>query len=165
VIKDKTFKFSSFVKFHTAAAAALAIEMFNDFKIGGCNLQVRYNVKRNENEKDSAPHALNGTNGKHGNEVLKNTNTNHSKTPTNGSTTQQSKRITVDDDEDDDDEWQTVAPANRKPIQSEISSQSITQSRMREPQRPTSPTISNHESNHSSIVSRLKSKLFFNIIQ
>ncbi len=137
--------------------------MFNNFKIGGCNLQVRYNFKRNEYEEDSAPHALNGTNGKHGDEVSRSTNTNHSKVPTNGGTTRQSKGITVDDDEDDD-EWQTVAPANRKPIQSEISSQSISQSGVREPSRLTSPTISNHESNRSSLASRLKRKLYFIII-
>jgi len=127
-------------------AAAQALEMFKDFKIGGCTLRVRYNTKpRNESGRES--HTSIGSTSSN-DDVFKNSK---SKTPTNGSTSRQNKSVV-----EEDDDWETIQ-TKRKPIVSEISDTSVFQVKVKEPTRLSSSAFSDHGSTHSSTDSKLRS--------
>jgi hypothetical protein len=147
----KIFKNLSFVKFQTAAAAAQAIEMFKDFKLGGCNLRVRYNVK--QSTRDSNPYASVGSNSSN-DDVFRKTSL---KSTTNGDPSRETKSIA-----EDGDDWEPVSSSNRRPIVSETSDSSVFQTKVKEstPTRHSSSALSDHGSTHSSTDSKLRSSRF-----
>ena len=152
-MEKKIFKNLSFVKFQTAAAAAQAIEMFKDFKLGGYNLRVRYNVK--QTSRDSNQYASVGSNSSN-DDVFRKTSI---KSTTNGVPSRETKSIAEDGDCDD---WEPVSTSNRRPIVSETSDSSVFQAKVKESTsiRLSSSALSDHGSTHSSTDSKLRSSHF-----
>ena len=127
--------------------------MFKDFKLGGYNLRVRYNVK--QTSRDSNQYASVGSNSSN-DDVFRKTSI---KSTTNGVPSRETKSIAEDGDGDD---WEPVSTSNRRPIVSETSDSSVFQAKVKESTsiRLSSSALSDHGSTHSSTDSKLRSSHF-----